>query len=370
MNDEFNKSDLDGRRQGDSGLGIPNFEPLNKRELNEKETEEHRLKVEEELRVKANEILSDIEQEDGFRLPVSLRRFCSVVLLVVSAFMGMFLVTEIVRFLSGLKALPLWGQWLASICLIIFGGIIVVLLCSILISIIRLQRSPQISMKAAKILSQRKHMQMVALEKHDEAKIILEKYLKHYSLSGKKRRQLLAMGMTENELKALADGKEKLIHNFNRQPSEDWVEDFDKYFQAVLDGFSKRKVKQYATRVGIGTATSPIAMIDRGIVLYGCMSMIKDLLVIYNLRPAFGQSILIFSRSVIYTYMSGFVENATEAAVESVMDSVQEFTGDSINVLMGSVGRFVGAKGAEATLNGALIWRLGKKSISLLQPVR
>ncbi|MFO7936846.1 MAG: hypothetical protein R6V06_04475 [Kiritimatiellia bacterium] len=36
----------------------------------------------------------------------------------------------------------------------------------------------------------------------------------------------------------------------------------------------------------------------------------------------------------------------------------------------GTIGRAVGARTAEATLNGILIWRLGKAITAQLQPVR
>jgi uncharacterized membrane protein YcjF (UPF0283 family) len=327
-----------------------------------------KLEKEEKLQAKTNKIREEIEQAVGFEIPVGFRRFYSMALWLIAAVMGMFLVTEVVRFVSGLKALPLWAQWLSSVCLIIFASIIVFVLFSILISIIKLQKTPQISTKAMKKLSERRCMQEDIQKRSAKSKRELKKYLGSYFLDGKKRNQLRKMGMTEEDLEKLDIGQRYLLES--RLSTEDWIEDFGKKFQAVLDDFANKRVEKHANYVGVGTATVSIAMIDRWIVLYGCMAMIKDLLVIYNLRPAFGQSLLIFSKSIIYIYMSGLVEDAAEVATQSAVDFSQKLTEDGVNVLSGPITKVVGAKVTEFLVNKILLKRLGKRAISLLQPVR
>ena len=108
-----------------------------------------------------------------------------------------------------------------------------------------------------------------------------------------------------------------------------------------------------------------MAMVDQMIVLYGSTAMIKELFCIYHLRPAAGQTLVLLTKSLTHTYLSGMAE----AATESVADWIAETLPDAGTALVGGGLKFVGAKSAEGLLNANLIRRLGNSSISMLQPI-
>jgi uncharacterized membrane protein YcjF (UPF0283 family) len=358
------------RRDGDFGLGVPELAVPDYRPLSAKETEAHRHAVEEELRRKAEAMLADLEHSEGWRLPAPIRRACSVALLGAAALMGLFIISQSVQFVADIRAMPEWSQWLATGGLILFSGILAIIMASLLWSIVRLQRSPRIHLKSMKVLAERQQMQRFALEKEAGAKTMLEDYLRGYPATAKDRKRLLGIGMSEDEWAAMQSARNLLLDSSRPLGLSDWLDDFRNRFQAILDEVAKRRVNQYARRVGVGTAASPMAMVDQLIVLYGSTAMVKDLFRIYHLRPALGQTALILSRGIVHTYLSGMIEEATETVAETASDSLAGMAGEGAGVLAGTLGKAIGAKGAEATLNMLLIWRLGKSSMKLLQPVR
>lgn len=86
--------------------------------------------------------------------------------------------------------------------------------------------------------------------------------------------------------------------------------------------------------------------------------MIKDLMQLYNLRPAFGQATIIFAQAILQTYLSGIAEETTE--------SVMDYIADSSGALVGSLSKVL-EKASEGGLNAMLILRLGKRTISALK---
>lgn len=210
----------------------------------------------------------------------------------------------------------------------------------------------------------------MAIEKQGKARKLLVKYLRTYPKSTSDRKRMLNLGMTAEEWSRLMEAKGRLLDSSRPLTHSDWLDDFRSEFQGLLDEVSRRRIKQYAVRVGAGTAASPIAMVDQMIVLYGCSGVVKDLLTIYQLRPAFGQTAVILSRGVVQTYLSGMVEDAMEPLADMGADSLSEFAGEGASILTGTVGRAVGAKAAEAALNGWLLHRLGRRVMTQLQPIK
>jgi hypothetical protein len=105
------------------------------------------------------------------------------------------------------------------------------------------------------------------------------------------------------------------------------------------------------------------------IILYSSMALIKDLLCLYHVRPAFGQAGVLLARAILNTYLSGLFEGFTENAADSVADSVHHLTGEMTEALGSSLLRTLGAKVTEAGLNGYLIHRLGNSTVRMLRPV-
>lgn len=356
------------RREGDTGLGVPEFEARKTRTLSREETEEYRQTIEERMRHQAEAILEDLEHDHGWRLPRSLRNAFSAIMLAIAAIMGMFLTTQTVQFFADVKTMPGWSRWIATGAMALFSIVLACVFLGLLWGILRLQRAPRLHLKAMKILSERRQLQRFASLKQNEARKKLQRYLRDYPLSGKDRKRLTALGLKDANLASIDAARNRLLDESRPVSNADWLDDFQKGFQGTLDEMAQRRVRQYARRIGIGTAASPIAIVDQMIVLYGCVAMVKDLFAIYNLRPAFGQTVLTLARSVVHTYLSGMLEDITETAIDG-LGALEDVAGDGLGILTGTVGKAVSAKAAEAGLNSLLIWRLGRKTITLLQPV-
>lgn len=356
------------RREGDTGLGTPEFKPENARTLSEDETQAHFRAVEDQMRQKASELLADLEEEQGWKLPRALRNVISALLIVMAALMGMFITTQTVQFFADIHSMPLWSRWLSSAAMILFGGILFLVFAGLIWGLFRLQRTPRLHLKAMKTLSERRQLQRFAVQKQSEARVRLEHYLRNYPLTEKEPGFLTALGIKDGELASLKTVRERLLDRSRPMGASDWLDDFQKGFQNILDDLAQRRVRQYARRIGIGTAASPIAFVDQMIVLYGCTAMVKDMFAIYHLRPAFGQTVLTLARSVVHTYLSGMFGDLAETAMDG-MDGLEDIAGGGLGFLTGTVGKAVSAKAAEASLNAMLILRLGKRTIRILQPV-
>ena len=339
-------------------------------ELSEEEVEEYRAILDTQMQESAQTVLEEMEQRDSIKLPSGIKRIFSIALLLTTAILGLFIVSQVASFANDIKALPAVWRWLATICVIIFSLVIIHVMILLIWKFFRLQRNQQVNPEALKALSERRHLQLVADEKKEQALELLCGYLRKYPVDERNKRRLIKLGFKSEEWLSLIATREKLLAEASSDNIEGWLDDLKNGFQKLLDAFARRRIRQYALKVGSGTALSPISIVDQMIVLYGCTGLIREMLLIYNLRPAWGQSLAILSRGIIHTYLSGVIEGAAENIVDSGADTISDFMGDSFNFLTGTIGKAVGSRTAEATLNGVLIWRLGKSIMTQLQPVR
>ena len=358
-------------RKGDHGLGVPEFEPENARILTDKEVAEHARKLDDKLRVEFEQKLKELEVAGGgkWHLPYPVRSFLTWLILAVSAILGLFLISQGVSFYSEIKVMPQPFNWIVGIGAGLLASILVLLILKLLLMLISLHRSPGISLKTMEVLKERQSWQKLANEHSEKAQTELKKYLKSYKLNGDTRKRLIAVGLTEQEYESLLTGKDYLLSDEVPLSPDEWIAQFTNRFQGILDSVAKRRTKQYATRAGLGTAISPVTIIDQSVVLYSCVALIKDLMFLYHLRPAFGQTAVILARAILNTYLSGMLEEVTEKAADSLSESISDWSGDMAGLLGSGLGRAIGTKTTEAMLNGFLIWRLGKRTMSQIQPV-
>lgn len=358
------------RRDGDSGLGVPEFAAQGARTLSAEETEAHRKALDDAAAREAEELLAGLEEDEGWLLPRPLRRLATGLLLVVEALLGLFLTTQTVRFLADLSSLPQGYRYPAIGLALLFGSVLAVAFVALLRAIFRLRRAPQIRLRALAILAERRDLQQVARRKEEEARRKLQAYLRSFPLEGRGRRRLVAAGFPQSTLPRLDEMKARLLDEDRPLKAADWIDDFTRGFQALLDETAEARVKSHARRVAIGTAASPVGIVDQAIVLFGCTAMVKDLFVLYNLRPAMGQTALILGRSIVLTYLSGLAGEVTEKAADTLLGSAEGAADEGLGALTGTLGKAFSARAAEASLNALLLWRLGKRVITLLQPVR
>lgn len=356
-------------RINDKGLGMPDFEPEHARTLSDAETARHRQELEDELRREFAQKLTEMDNDKGiFRLPKGLQKTALTVLLVIVGVLGLFVVVEAVNFAGQVGNLARPFNYIAGFFAVVFGLMLVFVILRLVILFFKLKRTNSVNLKALEILAERQRWQALADEHAKAAKIRFVEYLQDYELNtGKRENQFVALGFSHEDFAKLGCAKERLLAAAGEElPARTWLNEFKSSFQDILDDYALKRSRQYALRVAIGTAVSPIKFIDQVVVLYAGIAMVKDMCVIYNLRPGFGQTLVILSRSIVNTYLSGVVSEGVEQAA----DSASEWLGEISGLLGSGLGRFVGARASEGALNGFLVWRLGKRMVSMLRLVR
>ena len=358
-------------RPGDSGLGQPDFAPEWARALTPEESAEFRARQEEELRRQFEARLEELS-EGGARwmLPPAVRQALSWLSVGVAAVLGLFLIGQASSIAATIAALPPPFHWIAGGGALLFGGVLVFVIARLLWMVVRLNRAPAVQFQALEVLRERERWRRLAAEHAGEARAVLMRYLSDFPMAAVDRRRMLAMGMKPEEHEALRAARERLLDEKALTTPADWLRDFASQFQSVLDAVAQRRVRAYALRAGIGTATSPVAFVDQMIVLFACTAMIRDLLQLYHLRPRLGQTAVLLARSIMMTYLSGMLEELAESATESLSDSIADAMGDTATIFGSGIGRAISAKSTEAALNAYLIHRLGRRTVLLLQPVR
>ena len=359
LNTETTTTDSPELTQNNQPLDTPGSRMDDARVLSDQEIEETRCLEDEALR---RQFEKELQPPANFALPPGARRAVTLGGCTVVAVLGLFLVFQAAAAVDDIRALPVPFNWIAGGFALLFVGILGWLILKLTLALVRLQRNPSVNLRALQALQERRHMQELAAEHAEQAVRELRIYLENYQLDNDAHRRLRALGLTDDEWDDLRYARRSLLANDEPTPSDQWLSEFRVQFQSILDRRAEERVKQYATRVGVGTALAPKAVIDSAVVLYACVALIKDLTFIYRLRPALGQTATILTRSIAVTYLGGLSQDAGEAVADSLRSEISEYLTQALAV--------AATKVTEGAVNGALLWRLGKRAISFLQPVQ
>jgi uncharacterized membrane protein YcjF (UPF0283 family) len=362
-----------GIRNNDPGLGQPDFEPSSEERQkmrNVSREEMDRLRQDqEELRKQFEEKLLEFERT-GIRIPKALYRLALWVMVFIAGILGLFMVTQGVRFAGQVTALPHPWYIIAVSAFLFFLGIIFLVIFKISGKFLAFKKLAKVDLKALNTLAERKKFQQLAQKKKDEAQKVLMGYLRDYNIGDPK---IAVSGLGKADLEKLQSFKKSLIDKKGYADSALWLKEFEESFVYVLDKAARKRIRSFTRTVAVGTAASPIRFIDQMIVLYASLKLISELLGIYNLRPAFGQSAAILSRAIIQAYLSGVIGEQSEAGVEAFSDYYESIFGE-ISFATGisaatDATRFILPKMSEGALNGFLVWRLGRQAQRMLRPL-
>jgi uncharacterized membrane protein YcjF (UPF0283 family) len=151
-----------------------------------------------------------------------------------------------------------------------------------------------------------------------------------------------------------------------------WFEEYGTEFQKHLDDAAFRRVGDCAEWVGWKTAFAPHPLVDVIITSYWSFVMLRDLCVIYNVRVGSLGTLALLWRAFFNTYVAGRLE-ATESYAEAQLDkAVHEYLPGLEDFLPGVARKGlekIAVKAGVGIANLLLIRRLGKKAISMLQPL-
>ncbi len=358
-------------RMMDTGLGQPDPAPGPEDEMYEVSAEEiEELRREQEkLRKQFEEKLLELEQT-GIKIPRAVYRFVMWAAIFLAAIIGLFLINQAVRFAAQIQALSIPWNILAISGTVLFSAVILVVLGKLIGKFLALRSMTRIDLKALNLLAERRRYRYLAEQKKEEAKGVLSGYLKDYKLGD---REGAALGLDKQELVRLHSHRRNLLDSSGNADSAHWLRELDETFIHILDRTARKRIRTYTRAVALGTAASPIRFIDQMIVLYASLKLINELMQIYSLRPAMGQSMTILARSIIQAYLSGLIGEHAEAGVDTLGDYYESIFGE-ISLTTGisaatDAARFIMPKAGEGALNGFLVWRLGKHAQKMIRPL-
>ena len=186
--------------------------------------------------------------------------------------------------------------------------------------------------------------------------------------AGKERKRLVALGVSDDTLRVLADIREQLL-NPDRWPGDDiWFATFRDQFQARLDAAANVRVNYWARRTAVATAISPNTLTDTMMTLYFSFTMLGDLCSIYNLRAGRFGTMVLLARVFFNSYLAGQINEMEHLTAEQIQNLVSPHLPVS-ELLVAKVLGKVGAKAGAGVINYFLLARLGKFGVRLLRPV-
>jgi uncharacterized membrane protein YcjF (UPF0283 family) len=373
----------------DNGGGTPSTMAINVEKVDEdklqKIAEKLQKEKEERLQKEFNKRLDEMRRSANiFTVPKWLQSTINSATILVGAILLLFVVAQISSIFADIATMPLIGQWLVGLLGIAFGVTVIVIAIKIGLMLYRFNKSPAINMLTLKVLNERIEWQNMSIEAHNKAKTALKKYLKNFSLNEDTKRHFIVFGMTSEDFDKLIETHNKLCDNSYTGGNDKWIKQFQDDFQTKLDNLAKRCINAYYYKVLTGTALSPNPTVDQIIVITACLSIIHDLLQIYQVTPATGQSLVILSRAITLSYIGGNIQDwaktTTDTAGTVLKTGIDKITADLTKIfgtkivdalpIIGSITAPVTAKIAEGTLNAILIQRLGKNIITQLQPTQ
>lgn len=373
-NSEGNNSNkLSHFRKNDTGLGQPDFAPSGQEKDSISSVSPDEI---DKLRKESSDLAMEFEQklleleQTGFKLPRGIFRTALWIMVFFGALCGILLINQGLRFAAQVSSLTLPWNILVSIAFLFFMGIILLVIFKVFQKFFRFSRLDRVDLKALNLLAQRKRFQRLAERKKDEARQTLSDYLKDFKVDDS---SFQLPGIDSKDREKLIIFRQSLMDKKGYVDSNQWLREFDESFVHILDKAASRRTRVYTKTVAMGTAASPIKFIDQVIVLYASFKLIGELLQIYNLRPAMGQSSLILSRAIIQAYLSGVIGEQAEAGVESFSDYYENIFGEislstGISALSDTT-RFILPKVSQGALNGFLIWRLARQARKMLRPI-
>ena len=351
----------DSGRKGDSGFGHPHDRS------DEKFVKNVEVKPYPQEEPEADFDFSKEESfASGFSLPNVLRKYLRLILFFVAAVIAFFLVTQTAAFLANLRKVSFVEQIVLALPLILFGGVIVYVVYKLIRLVLKLKISPQVQFKALQELEERYKLRTLSLKANRDAVDRLTVYLKNeFSVNEK---LLKSFGVKSDDIAQLEKSRKNLIspEKIASTTSVDWLRDFKCEIQDVLDEIAKKRIMKYSVNVAVMTGASPFALIDRLVMLSSSLSMLKELLEIYSLKPGWDKSLALMAQFIVNTYCAGIIDGIAENATEQI----EKFAEKMLDKQIPDLSKKIVGKLAEGLVQGGMIYRLGNSAIKVLHPIK
>lgn len=307
------------------------------------------------------------------------KKVVALAALFISAGASLFLIFQFMPFLVSLSMLSPWIQFPVAILVITLTGILLFYFGKLFYSGVRLQTSPNTRFRE---LSKRdKRCDIKTWENDpDQAKLLrslVEDYLRHAFAGDVREKELIATNLPKDKIKWVL-GQAKDLLSDNRMSAKDWIRQFRTNIQTSLDTHANTIVWRHVKRVGVRTLVAPYAWLDAIFMLYQIISLERELLQLYGVRPDLVNVTLLSVKSAGSVYIASQWDHIYESAIDCLdpeMFTVLEETAAGIlgQTLVAGLGK--AAPGFLKTLSGSaanafMVYRIGISSIYHLQPTQ
>ena len=302
------------------------------------------------------------------------------ILMFITALLGCYITKNMVEFYQSLRAMSSFEIILFSIPIVVFMGILIFGFYKMVRLMFQLRTFSQISSRALEELSERANLRSLCQKQYRNARLKLEELLKEDDTSFNNLLHSIGRGKDSNEWRDCRT----LLLSYHCADGE-WVKRYIKEYQDKQDELARCLISKYSWKAALAATASPFTALDQIIVLTTCVTMLKDLFVIYNLKPTWDKNLLLMARIVIHVYVTGFWQDFANAGVETLnsglktfIDNVKQSDAESLintvgkgvsGLIGGAVGKVVAKGVGECVMHKITVSRLGTAAIRILQPV-
>ena len=282
-----------------------------------------------------------------------IQRFTSPILILITAVLGYYIFGNLASFYQDFCEFSKVEKICFGIPMGIFVGLLFYMLWKLVCVWFRLRIFTQISAKALRELEERGELRRLSRQCNQAARGELEKLLRG-NTSMQDKFIIQVAPQIGNSLKV---ERERLLKEHCL--SKDWIDLFVKNYQSKLDEVANKRISHYSWQAAIVATISPFPALDQLIVLKYCVTLLKELFQIYNLKPKWDKNLLLMARIVIHVYVTGFWQQLAGT----------EVVAKGLGILGRNVASGIGRILAEGAMHKITVSRLGTAAIRVLQPV-
>jgi len=354
-----------GHRKGEILVAVPEPEPeaVKARTLSKSERQKYEKQDVEHEQQRLDLLTSQILQGvQGVQIPEPLLKLCRYFAATTAAVLVLLLVSQATSTLAQIRMFPVWSQWCIGVLLAFVVVVILYIVVKLLTLFFKLKKNEQINLTSVKNLASRDALRHIVSQKNAQSVATLRAYILDFPTD--QEAQFVKFGITRADYAILQETRLKLLEPSSAENPERFIELFVAGFQLHLDSAATNISKNYAKKVALKTAVSPLSLLDNAIVLSLNLLMVKDFMTLYNLRMNLTGAGYILLQAIGQTYIAGELQDMTE----SLADSIRDMLNDHVASLAAGVAGIVLAKTGEGLANGIMTYRLGKTVARLLKP--
>ncbi len=287
----------------------------------------------------------------------------------IAAALGVLVFSQAISALALAAGLPVWAQYALLIPLGVCCLAVVVVALLLVRAWLRLRAVRQVDLAALEELRARAQSRQDGVERFQDARAQLERYLGAYPLDVDGAARLAVAGLQPHEVEALARARDYLRDRST--DSRSWLADYRELFQKTQDAAAAKRVNSWSLKAAGCVIASPLPLLDSALVLGIAFKMLKDLCFIYNVRAGRSGSLVLLNRAIVAAFIAGVAEDAMDVAGGVAAEELSVMVGEGALASVGAkAAGVVAPKLGEGAVNAFFIRRLGKAAVRMLQPLR